>query len=104
MAKKNVAKIKPKQKAFRMLFFGVGSCAFIAYFLIMIVSVSTDILGKYKEKDTLNEELDTLKEKEQELALDVLKLKDPEYVARYLREKFFYSKDGEYVIKIPKTD
>lgn len=101
MAKKTVARIKPKQKAFRILFFGVGSCVFIAYFLGLIVNVSMDIVNKYKEKDILNEELDTLKEKEQELSLDVLKLKDPEYVARYLREKFLYSKDGEYVIKIP---
>lgn len=42
-----------------------------------------------------------LKEKEQELSTDVEKLKDPEYVGRYLREKFLYSKEGELVIKMP---
>ena len=44
-----------------------------------------------------------LKEKEQELSIDVEKLKDPEYVARYLREKFFYSKEDEYIIEADES-
>ncbi len=63
--------------------------------------MSLEIFNKYEEKDVLNEELNTLKEKEQELSTDVLKLQDPEYVARYLREKYYYSKSGEYIIKLP---
>jgi cell division protein DivIC len=58
-------------------------------------------VGKYKEKDLLNKELYDLKEKEQELSTDVLKLQDPEYIGRYLREKYYYSKDNEYIIKLP---
>ena len=34
------------------------------------------------------------------LKVEVNKLKNPEYVAKYAREKFLYSKDNEYVIKI----
>ena len=107
MANKNVIVKdvkKPKKKALRVLLFGFGSCAFIFYFFIFIFSVSLNIVDKYKEKEKLNNELVELKEKEQELAVDVEKLQDPEYVARYLREKFFYSKDGEYIIKIPKSE
>lgn len=98
---KKIVKTKPKKKTLRFLLFGVASCAFIAYFLCLVVSVSVDIMKKYKEKKELGEELILLKEKEQELAVDVEKLKDPEYVARYLREKFLYSKEDEYIIKIP---
>ena len=29
-----------------------------------------------------------------------MKLQDPEYVAKYAREKYLYSKDGELIIKI----
>jgi len=58
-------------------------------------------MNKYKEKEKLSLELMELKEKEQELSTDVEKLKDPEYVGRYLREKFLYSKEGELVIKMP---
>ncbi len=63
--------------------------------------MSLEIIDKYKEKDQLNEKLDNLKEEEQELSTDVLKLQDPEYIARYLREKFYYSKNNEYIIKLP---
>lgn len=103
MAKKTVKAVKkPKKKAFRMLILGVASCGFIVYFLGFIVNVSLDIANKYREKESLSQELTSLKEKEQELSLDVEKLKDPEYVARYLREKFLYSKEDEYIIKIPE--
>ncbi len=66
--------------------------------------MSLEIAGKYKEKDELSEELEVLKEKETELSTDVLKLQDPEYIARYLREKYYYSKEGEYVIRFPKEE
>ena len=35
---------------------------------------------------------------------DIKKLKDPEYVARYAREKYMYSKDGELIIRLPDDD
>lgn len=98
--KKKVVK-KPKRKAMRLLFFGVFSVAFVVYFLSYIANVAVDIMNKYKEKEKLSLELMELKEKEQELSTDVEKLKDPEYVGRYLREKFLYSKEGEFVIKMP---
>lgn len=63
-----------------------------------------EIYTKYQEKKHLEKELIALKEKEKELKLDASKLQDPDYVARYAREKYFYSKDGEYVIKIPEED
>jgi cell division protein DivIC len=63
-----------------------------------------DIYGKYKEKEELNNNLIKLKDKEQKLTVDVEKLQDPEYVGRYLREKFLYSKKGEYIIKLPQEE
>lgn len=101
MTKKTVKK-KPKKKALRFVFFGIASCVFIIYFFCFVVSVSLDIINKYEEKKLLNQQLVELQEKEQELFIDVEKLKDPEYIARYLREKFFYSKEDEYIIKIPE--
>ena len=37
---------------------------------------------------------------EEYLNMEVEKLKDPDYVARYAREQFLYSKDGEFNIRI----
>ena len=41
------------------------------------------------------------KDKEDEFNKTVAKLQDPDYVARYAREKYLYSKDGEIIIRIP---
>ena len=45
-----------------------------------------------------------LKEEEKILESDIQKLEDPSYVARYAREKYLYSKDGEIIIRMPDDD
>ena len=42
-----------------------------------------------------------LKDQEDELKVDASKLQDPDYIARYAREKYSYSKDGEIILRIP---
>ena len=95
---------KAKKRSFRLLVFGGISIALILAVLGYVANISFDIVSKYKEKSKLSDELEKLKEEEQVLSIDVEKLKDPEYVARYLREKFLYSKDGEYIIKMPEEN
>lgn len=53
-----------------------------------------------KKKKSLNDELVKLDEEKKVLESDIQKLKDPTYVARYAREKYLYSKDGELIIRI----
>lgn len=53
-----------------------------------------------KEKKELTKKLTELKEEQKILTDDVEKLKNPEYAARYAREKYFYSKTGEKILKI----
>ena len=91
-----------KKKILRFLVLGCSSFMFTVYFFSLVVNMSLEIIGKYNEKEKLNDQLTSLKEKETELSTDVLKLQDPEYIARYLREKYYYSKEGEYIIKFPK--
>ena len=74
----------------------------ITVVLYASVNLSLEIIDKYSEKQKLESKLLNLKEEEQRLAVDVKKLQNPEYVARYLREKFLYSKEGEYIIKLPQ--
>ncbi len=100
MAKKK----KVKKKARRMVTFGVASFLLIIIISITLFSVFTEILDKYKEKNELENQLIALEEKEKELENDVKKLEDPEYLARYAREKYFYSKDGELIIRIPEDE
>ena len=98
MAKKK-AKVKKKR---RMLFLGLTSVFIIVVMTFTIGKYWVEIYDKYKEKKDLEKELVSLKEKEEELKVDADKLQDPDYIARYAREKYSYSKDGEFIIKIPE--
>ena len=98
---KKTSKSKVK-KTRRFLFLGVGSIIIILVTVFTIGKYWVEIFDKYREKKQLEEELSYLKEKEDELKLDADKLQDPDYVARYAREKYLYSKDGEFIIKIPE--
>lgn len=51
-----------------------------------------------KEKKMLTLELEKLKEDAESLNLEINRLNSPEYIARYAREKFLYTKDGEKLI------
>ena len=54
----------------------------------------------YVEKKKLENQLISLKEEKEILETDILKLEDPDYIAKYVREKYFYSKDGELILRI----
>ncbi len=100
MAKKK----KVKRKAKRLVTFGLVSVVLIVIIGVTLFNVLSDIVNKYQEKKELEDKLVALQEKEVELENDVNKLKDPEYLARYAREKYFYSKDGEYILRIPDDE
>ena len=91
-----------RKKAKKSLLFTLLSLALIAFVTYSTLSYCKEIYDKYKEKTELEKKLAVLKKKEKELKLDASKLQNPDYVARYAREKYFYSKDGEYIIKIPE--
>lgn len=100
MAKnKKTNKLKKKR---RMLFLGLSSCVIIVAMTFTIGRYWIEIYEKYQEKKQLEKQLLELIEKEKELKLDADKLQDPDYIARYAREKYSYSKDGEFIIKIPE--
>lgn len=98
----NRKKKKEVKRKRRMLLLGLGSIAIIVVMTFTIGKYWIEIIDKYKEKSQLEEELRLLKAKEKELKLDADKLQDPDYIARYAREKYLYSKDGEFIIKIPE--
>lgn len=52
------------------------------------------------EKKELENQLVSLQEEKETLETDILKLEDPDYIAKYVREKYFYSKDGELILRL----
>lgn len=99
----DLAKRKKKNQKLkrRMLFLGFGSIIVITITVFSIGKYWVEIYQKYKEKQELEQKLYSLKEEEDALKVDVERLQDPEYVARYAREKYYYSKDGEFILRIP---
>lgn len=92
----NRRKIKRKIFLLSLVFLGLGG-----FLLKSIIETSVQIYDKEKEKKEFTVMLEKLKEKEEELNNTVTKLSNPDYVARYAREKYLYSKNGEIIIRIP---
>ncbi len=73
--------------------------------LLLICSVFKDwkqILENRKTTNELEVQYEALLKGEEQLNSEVNKLKDPEYVARYAREKFLYSLPDEIIIRKSK--
>ena len=98
MRKTRRKKIKTKR---RLLIFGLGSVIVIVFTTFTIGKYWVEIIDKYQEKTQLEKKLVKLKEKEEELQVDANKLQDSDYIARYAREKYNYSKEGEFILRIP---
>lgn len=93
-----------KQSKRRMLVFGSLSVCLIVFLVFTIGNVWAQIFQKYYEKKFYEDKLEELHNEEDQLKVDVEKMQDDEYVARYAREKYLYSKDGEFIIQIPDED
>ena len=92
-----------KRKQVKRNFLIISLIYLVLGFLLMqtVAKTAYELYTKTKEKKEFQEELSLLKEKEDELKGQVNKLQDPDYIARYAREKYLYSKDGEIIIRIP---
>lgn len=99
MAKKKVTRASKR----RLICFGTISLFVMIYFFISLSYYAYNIYSLQNEQKDLEQQLITLKKSEQNLKIEIEKLKDPDYLARYARENYSYSKDGELVIKLNKT-
>ena len=96
MAKRKMS----KQSKRRLLFFGTISVGVIIYAIFMTSYYALNIYKLKKEESTLKSNLNELKHNEKLLNTEIDKLKDKEYIARYARENYSYSKNGEIIIKM----
>ena len=77
----------------------IVSIVIIFYFFITTISYGIKIKTLSSMEKNLNNNLLELKENEEKLKTDILKLNDKEYIARYAREHYLYTRDGEFVLK-----
>ena len=84
------------------------------FFAFVVFSTITAILGynlfsnivaineMKNEKKTLKDKIAALQEEKKGLETDIKRLEDSDYIAKYVREKYFYSKDGELILRMDK--
>lgn len=95
MAKKQK---QPKYKKF-LGFIYIGLAAVLVY------TLGVNALRVYKQKQEYNSlvaQRDSLLKEKEEISNEVKLLSDDDYVTRYARDHYIFSKDGEEVIKLPE--
>ncbi len=95
-------KVSKKSKR-RLLIFGILSIIAIGYFFVTLIGYTYNYVSLKNEENNLKNQLVFLQDKKANLKVEIQKLNDPEYVARYAKENYLYSEDGEYVLKIDNT-
>lgn len=100
--KKSHTQIKERQKKNRF----TGSILVLVIFLFMLPTYN--LVGSYHDLQEQEKKLQELqqqyaslnKEQKKESAM-IAKLQDEDYAAKYVRAKYQYSKEGEFVYNIP---
>lgn len=72
----------------------------LVIFLSNMWKYGIQIYRNIKSKEKLDVVYKEKLKEEEKLESEITRLQDPDYVARYAREKYLYSKDGEIIIKI----
>ncbi len=85
---------------FRVTFLIIALIICSVSFVSSFFSYVTQISNSKKEIATLEKSYKESLAEEEKLRSEINKLQDPEYMAKYAREKYLYSKDDEIVIKI----
>lgn len=93
-----MAKVTKKQRRRLTLFF-VIFIFIIAFMCINILPDWMKIISNNKEIANLENSYEDLLDDEEALKAEVQKLKNPEYVERYAKEKYLYTKDNEIIIR-----
>lgn len=99
MAKRGSKRLKRKRVK-RIILVTLFCFVINAYVLYSVGSILMEVQNMKAENEELSVKLSDLKDEEEVLKSEVKKLKDPVYVAKYAREKFLYSGDNEYIIRM----
>lgn len=93
--------MKKTKKEKKRLF--IISSLIVILMVMLVQSVAkdwTEIMDNNKQIKQLTEEYNELLAEEEKLESDVTKLQDSDYIARYAKEKFLYSEDGDMIIRM----
>ena len=96
-------KISNKAKI-RVIFLTLGCIITSVVFVSTLVSLDLQIKKTKDEIKELTVSYSDKLEEEENLKEEITRLQDPEYMAKYAREKYLYSKDNEIILKIEEWE
>lgn len=91
-----------KKKLKKRVIFSIVSIVLMFFMSASIVSALSKVVTLTQEKMELKKALVEKENEKKYLEIEMTRLEDEEYVARYARERYLFSKKGEYIIKIQK--
>ena len=97
-----VKKKKKKERSFLLSLF-VIFLLLLALVAVVYNDFNRVVVSKREIKE-LKKKYELLKEEEAALNVEVAKMQDFDYIARYAREKYMFSKDGEIILRIVDPD
>mgnify|MGYP000482657576 CR=1 FL=1 len=69
-----------------------------------LISQAMSVFSRTAEIDKLEKEVAIVKKEKKDLQNEVSLLNDDDYVTRYARENYVFTKDGEQVVILPDID
>ena len=93
-----------KKERRRLTIFILSFIFIIGFTCINIFPDWLKIMNNKQEIKILQTSYEELLDTEEALKAEVQKLQDPDYVERYAKEKFLYTKDDEIIIRKTDTD
>ena len=95
-----MTKGRTRKEKKRLVFISVTIVALLISLFGTLYSDFMQIMANKKETNLLTSEYEKLLDEQESLASEVTKMQDPNYVARYAKEKYLYSSEGEIIIRI----
>lgn len=93
-----------KKYRMRLIIYAVILVGIVSLLSLSCFNTWQMIYRNKKEKLELETKYASLVEKEDNLSSEVVKLQDPEYVAKFAREKYLYTKEDELIIDMSLMD
>lgn len=93
-----------KKYRMRLLVYSLTLFAIIGLLSFSCFNTWKQIYENKKLSEELRNEYNELLETEETLESEVVKLQDSEYIAKYAREKYLFTKDGELIIDMSSDD
>lgn len=93
-----------KKYRMRLVIYAVILVGIVSLLSLSCFNTWQMIYKNKKEKLELETKYASLVEKEDNLSSEVVKLQDPEYVAKFAREKYLYTKEDELIIDMSFMD